>query len=173
MYFKARALRKDGPMQITVKDLLTVKLKKTQSFDENRKVSCHWPYLWSFGFYFILFCFLPFRAVPVAYVSFRARGWIRAIPAGLCHSHSNRGSNLCLQPTPQFMAVILNPLSEARDWTCIFMDTSRTHFLLGHNGNSVFFDLVFPLWKISISLLYRSHFELSTWYFYLSSFESP
>ncbi|XP_037665126.1 proline-rich protein 11 [Choloepus didactylus] len=35
---QAEPLKKDGPMQITVKDLLTVKLKKTQSFDEKRKL---------------------------------------------------------------------------------------------------------------------------------------
>lgn len=33
-----RPLKKDTPMQITVKDLLTVKLKKTQSFDERKKL---------------------------------------------------------------------------------------------------------------------------------------
>lgn len=38
VYFKAGPLKKDGPMQITVKDLQTVKLKKTQSFDERKKV---------------------------------------------------------------------------------------------------------------------------------------
>ena len=31
---------------------------------------------------------------------------------------------------------ILNPLSEARDWTCIFMDNSQVHNPLSHNGNS-------------------------------------
>ncbi|XP_003272376.1 proline-rich protein 11 isoform X2 [Nomascus leucogenys] len=35
---QAGPLKKDGPMQITVKDLLTVKLKKTQSLDERRKL---------------------------------------------------------------------------------------------------------------------------------------
>lgn len=35
---QAGPLKKNGPMQITVKDLLTVKLKKTQSFDERRKL---------------------------------------------------------------------------------------------------------------------------------------
>ncbi|EPQ02795.1 Proline-rich protein 11 [Myotis brandtii] len=35
---KAGPLKKDGPMQITVKDLMTVKLKKTQSFDEKKKL---------------------------------------------------------------------------------------------------------------------------------------
>ncbi|XP_077021084.1 proline-rich protein 11 [Tamandua tetradactyla] len=35
---QAEPLKKDIPMQITVKDLLTVKLKKTQSFDEKKKL---------------------------------------------------------------------------------------------------------------------------------------
>ncbi|XP_006756286.1 PREDICTED: proline-rich protein 11 [Myotis davidii] len=35
---KAGPLKKDGPMQITVKDLMTVKLKKTQSSDEKKKL---------------------------------------------------------------------------------------------------------------------------------------
>jgi hypothetical protein len=38
MYFKVEPLKKDGPMHITVKDLLNVKLKKTQSVDERKKV---------------------------------------------------------------------------------------------------------------------------------------
>ncbi|XP_010625142.1 proline-rich protein 11 [Fukomys damarensis] len=35
---RAKPLRKDGPMQITVKDLLTVKLRKIQCTDEKRKL---------------------------------------------------------------------------------------------------------------------------------------
>ncbi|XP_032178315.1 proline-rich protein 11 [Mustela erminea] len=35
---QAGPLKRDGPMQITVKDLLTVKLKKTQCFDERKKL---------------------------------------------------------------------------------------------------------------------------------------
>ena len=53
---------------------------------------------------FILF--LLFRATPVAYGNSQARGQIRAIAAGLHHSHSNAGSELCLQPTPQLMAML-------------------------------------------------------------------
>ena len=43
-------------------------------------------------------------AVPVAYGSSRARGLIRATAASLHHSHSNSGSELCLQPAPQLTA---------------------------------------------------------------------
>ncbi|MEJ1272259.1 proline rich 11 [Cricetulus griseus] len=36
---KTEPLKKDGPMHITVKDLLTVKLKKTQNIEERKKLS--------------------------------------------------------------------------------------------------------------------------------------
>lgn len=51
------------------------------------------------------FFFLSFsRAAPAAYGGSQARGVIRAVATGLCHSHSNAGSKPCLQPTPQLMA---------------------------------------------------------------------
>ena len=40
----------------------------------------------------LLFCFLFFRAVPVAYGGSQARGPKGATAAGLCHSHSNTKS---------------------------------------------------------------------------------
>ena len=48
-----------------------------------------------------LFYFLLFGAAGAAYGSSQARGRIRALAAGLYHSHSNGGSELCLPPTPQ------------------------------------------------------------------------
>ena len=50
-----------------------------------------------------LFFFL-FRAAPVAHGGSQARGQTRATAAGLHHNHSNVGSKLHLQPTPQLMA---------------------------------------------------------------------
>jgi len=62
----------------------------------------------------------------MAYGNSQARGQIRAAAASLRQSHSNAGSKLHLQPTPQLMKRrILNPQSEARDGTCILMDTSQ------------------------------------------------
>ena len=53
-----------------------------------------------------LFIYLGlFRAALAAYGRFQARGQIGAVAAGLCHSHSNMGSKLCLPPTPQLMVV--------------------------------------------------------------------
>ena len=56
--------------------------------------------------HFVLFCFvLSFlRAAPAAHGGFQARGQIRASAAGLQHSHSNTGSELRQQPTPQLTA---------------------------------------------------------------------
>ena len=46
------------------------------------------------AFLYLISCFyfLLFRAAPVAHGSSQARGQIRAVAAGLCHSHSHTGS---------------------------------------------------------------------------------
>ena len=79
----------------------------------------------SFFFFFGLF-----RAVPMAYGGSQARERIRAVVAILRHSHSNPRSEPCLRPTPELMANArsLPLLSEAREGTCILMDTSQIHF---------------------------------------------
>ena len=53
-----------------------------------------------------LYCFVfcIFRAAPTAYGASQARDRIRAAAAGLCHSHSNAGSELRLKPTLQLTA---------------------------------------------------------------------
>ena len=64
----------------------------------------------------------------IAYGVSQARGLIRVTAASLHHSCSNTGSELHLQPAPQFMAMPdLNPLSEARDRTHILVDPSQVH----------------------------------------------
>ena len=67
----------------------------------------------------------------MAYGGSQARGLIGAVAAGLHHSHSNVGSELSAAYTTergQWQCRILNPLSEARDQTCIFVDASQIHF---------------------------------------------
>ena len=51
--------------------------------------------------FFFFFAFFLFRATPSAYGGSQAKGLIGAVAAGLHHSHSNVGSELRLQPTPQ------------------------------------------------------------------------
>ena len=82
---------------------------------------------------FYFFIFLLLRAAPKAYGGSQARGLIGAVSAGLPHSHSNAGSNPCLQPTPQ-QHQILNPLSEARDRTCNLVVPSRIRFHCATTG---------------------------------------
>ena len=53
----------------------------------------------------LLFLLSVFRAAPMAHGDSQAKGPIRALAAGLCHSHSNAGSEQCLQPIPQLMAM--------------------------------------------------------------------
>ena len=64
----------------------------------------------SISFYFFLlirvfFLFSFFMPALMAYVNSQARGWIGAPVVGLCHSHSNIGSNPYLQTKPQFVAM--------------------------------------------------------------------
>ena len=69
----------------------------------------HYRYLQKlilFYFYFLVFFFVFSRAVPAAYGGSQARGLIRAVAAGLHHSHGNARSELYLGPTPQLMAML-------------------------------------------------------------------
>ena len=57
---------------------------------------------------FVCFVFVNFvfsRALPMAYGGSQARGLIRAVAAGLGHSHSSVGSELHLRSTPQITAM--------------------------------------------------------------------
>ena len=67
----------------------------------NSDVLGHNSFFWGGVFFF----FAISRAAPVAYGGSQARGPIEDIAAGLCHSHSNTGSEPCLQPTPQLTAM--------------------------------------------------------------------
>ena len=42
----------------------------------------------------------------MAYGGSQARGPVTAVATGLSQSHSNAGSQLCLQTTPQLMAML-------------------------------------------------------------------
>ena len=55
-----------------------------------------------FSTLFFFFFFLLFRAAPGSSL---ARGQTGAIAAGLCHSHSNLGSEPHLQPPPELTSM--------------------------------------------------------------------
>ena len=65
----------------------------------------------------------------MAYGGSQVRGQIGAAAVSLRHRHSNTGSEPHLRPTPQLTALPdPNPLSKAKDRTCVLMDTSRIHY---------------------------------------------
>ena len=65
---------------------------------------CMYPF-YLFIYLFIYCLFALSRAAPLTYGDSQARGPIGAVAAGLRHSHSNAGSELCLQPTLQLTAM--------------------------------------------------------------------
>ena len=94
-------------------------------------------FLWQ-GKYISCLFFLFFRATPTAYGGSQATGWIKAVASGLRNSHSNARSELHLWPTPQLTASqILNPLSEARDWTCVLTGASQIRFCWATTGTPI------------------------------------
>ena len=70
----------------------------------------YFPCFYLLSFLFFFFFFFPLRATPGAHGSSQSRGQIGAVAVSLHHSSWQRQ--------------ILYPLSKARDWTHVFMDTS-------------------------------------------------
>ena len=59
-----------------------------------------------FLFCFLFFVCFVFLGPHLWHMEVPARGLIRAVAASLCHSHSNAGSELRLQPTSQLTATL-------------------------------------------------------------------
>ena len=80
-------------------------------------------------------CFL-FRAEPVAYGSSQPMGQIRLAAAVYTTATAMLDpSHICDPGCGLQQHQILSSLSEARDRTCILMDTSHVLNPLSHNGN--------------------------------------
>ena len=92
----------------------------------------------------LLFLFFFFRAPTMRYGSSQARGRIETTGMETelqLQTYTTATGTLALSYTCDlccslWQCWILDPQSEARDWTCILMDTSQTLNLLSHNGNS-------------------------------------
>ena len=88
--------------------------------------------------YIFMYLFIAFEGHTWAFWSSQARGGIRATAASLHHSHTNMGPETYLWSTPQLKAMpALNPLSEARDWALVLMDTSRVHYHWVMTGSAI------------------------------------
>ena len=74
--------------------------KQIPQYMESLRNHFHWCSRNRYGSLFIYLFILLFRAAPMACGGGQARDRIRAAPAGLCHSHSNTGSEPRLPPTP-------------------------------------------------------------------------
>ena len=89
-----------------------------------------------------LFLFLFFRVTSAAYGSCRGKSQIEATAAGLATATTARDLSRICNPTQSSQQhQILNPLSEARDWTHILMGPSRVNFrwaTTGTQSNLVF-----------------------------------
>ena len=85
-------------------------------------------YTWVFVFLVLGFFFLLFRATPAAYGDSEARGRIGAVAAGYATTTPPDPSHLCDLYHRSWQCRVLNPLSEARDQTCVLMDTSPVCF---------------------------------------------
>ena len=78
-------------------------------------------------------------AAPVAYGSSQARGQIGAAASSPHHSPTTRDPAASVTYITAWQCQILNPLSEARDPTCVLMDTSWYQLgslPLSHDGNT-------------------------------------
>ena len=91
---------------------------------------------WS-SFYFCFFCFLglhlPHMEVPRRGVKSELQ-----LPACATATATRELSCVCNLHHSSWQCWILNPLSEARDWTHILVHNIRVCDPLSHNGNSLF-----------------------------------
>ena len=79
--------------------------------------------------FFYFFFILLFRAAPAAYGSSQARGQTGATAASYTTAIATQDpSHVCDQQHSSRQRQIPDPLSEARDRTCILMDTSQIRF---------------------------------------------
>ena len=103
-------------------------------------------------------CYL-FRATPTAYGISEARDWIRAAAASLCHNHSNARAKLSVTYSEAVSSAgSFNPLSKAKDWTCIIVDASWILNLLSHDENALKSVLSDKLFYFSFHFLYMEYF---------------
>ena len=102
------------------------------------------------------FC-LNFRATPGAYGGTQARGGIRAVAAALHRRHGNTRSELqsCIWELHRrsWQRQIFNPLSKARDQTCVLVDTSWVRFHWAAMGTPrITFLLLIVNWTLHLDL---------------------
>ena len=118
-------------MDLTDSSLDILTLLKAQFLDivARRQESC--------GVFFFVCLFYRHISIPMVYIGGDAFFVVIFTAAGLHHSHSNTGSKLCLQPTPQLTATIdPSPTMQGQGLNSQPHDSQSDSFPLCHNGNS-------------------------------------
>ena len=122
-----------------------------------------WPYsslvFWGF---FVLFCFLgphP-QHIEVPRLGVEAELYMLAYTTAIAMLDP---SHICKLHHSSWQCQILNPPSQARDWTCILMDVNQIHFCWATTGTpsslilNYYFSLIFKfLFQIFIQVLYKN-----------------
>ena len=100
----------------------------------------------SMSFVHLFVCFL-FRVTPTAYESSQAKGWIRAAAASCRVLPATQDlSRVCDLHHRSQQRRILNPLSEARDWTYVPMDACEICFRWARMGTPEVWYLTFTFY---------------------------
>ena len=100
---------------------------------------------WHFSSH-LFFCLFLFMAAPTAYGNSQASGLIGAAAASLHHSHTMPDpSHMCNLHHSSQQCQILNPLSRARDQTCLLMDTIWFHYCWATMGTHLLQFLTCPV----------------------------
>ena len=91
----------------------------------------------------LIISFFLFKATPESYGNSKARGWIRAIAEVCAIAKAMLDlSHICNLCCSLWQRWILNPMSEAKDQTCILTETavgtSQVLNPLSHNGNAAY-----------------------------------
>jgi len=124
------------------------------------------------------FFFFLFRATSATYWNSQVRGHTGAAAASLHHNHSNVGFQSCLQPHhttshhSSWQCWILNPLSKARAWTQVLIDTNWVGYHWATMGTPQNDFLLLPWCHSSSStthlhILHLSHIELKAFFWML------
>ena len=86
-------------------------------------------------FFFFLFFFCLFRTAPLACggCSIGVK-WELQLVAYTTATAMQDPSRICNLHHSSWQHCILNPLSKARDWTCVFLDATQIHFCWATKG---------------------------------------
>ena len=121
------------------------------SFLRSKRVLFFFPLFIQQIYYLSLFFFFYlFRATPVTYGSSQAKDPMELQLPGYTTATGTWNSNQICDLKHSSWQCQMDPLSEARDWTSILIDTSWIPFLLCHKRNSEYLCIYDHQWTVYI-----------------------